>query len=52
MKQEYAFSVFDHVIRTSDGKALLQKHYGTNNAQELWKKFVINAKVSTKAKHT
>jgi hypothetical protein len=37
MKQEYAFSVLDHVLKTSDGKALLRKHYDTNNAQELWK---------------
>jgi hypothetical protein len=50
-KQEYAFSVLDHVLKTSDGNALLRKHYDSNNAQELWKEFVANAKISTKAKH-
>jgi hypothetical protein len=39
------------VLKTSDGKALLRKHYNTNNAQELWKEFVSNSNLSTKAKH-
>jgi hypothetical protein len=52
MKQEYMCSIFDHVLKTSDGIALFCKLYNTNDAKELWKEFVSNEYLSTKAKHT